>query len=61
MTTHSHYPHTNQQRRAKAVYGTLRTKRPMVELFAAELCLLALFALAAAGIVGLRAWLALAN
>lgn len=61
MTTHSHYPHTNQQRRAKAVYGTLPSKRPMVRLFAAELCLLGLIALAAAGFIGLRAWLTLAN
>ncbi|MDR6870021.1 hypothetical protein J2Y55_001014 [Bosea sp. BE125] len=61
MTTHSHYPHTNQQRRAKAVYGTLRSKRPMVGLFAAELCMLGLITLAAAGFIGLRAWLTVAN
>ncbi len=61
MTTHSHDPNPNQQRRAKAAYGTLRSKRPMAGLFAAELCMLGLIALAAAGFIGLRSWLSLAS
>ncbi len=55
MNAFSPYPRTSQQQRARAVYGTLRTKRPMVRLIAAELGIFALLALIVAGVVGLRA------
>lgn len=55
MTAYSHYPRTSQQQRARAVYRTLRGKRPMVGLIAAELGIFALLALIVAGVIGLRA------
>ncbi|AMJ60761.1 hypothetical protein [Bosea sp. PAMC 26642] len=61
MTMQTHSAHTSQQRRAQAVYGTLRGRRPMIGLIAAELGVLALITLAIAGFIGLRAWFALAN
>ncbi len=61
MTAYSHYPRTSQQQRARAVYGTLRTKRPMVGLIAAELGIFALLALIVAGVIGLRALTSLAG
>ncbi len=61
MNTQMSHAYTTQQRRARAVYGAIRSKRPMIGLLAAELGLLALVTLGIAGFIGLRAWLALAN
>jgi hypothetical protein len=60
MNARTPYPDTRQQRRARAVYGTMK-RRPMVGLVAAELGVLALLTLVVAGIIGVRAWLALAG
>jgi len=59
MNTQSPFPHTPRSRRARAVYGSQRTRRPTTGLIAAELGVLALVALAIAGSIGLRAWLSL--
>ncbi len=54
-------PHAREARRARAVYGTLRTTRangiagagPLL----AELAMLAVFLLVVVGVIALRAWL----
>jgi len=61
MSTETALNRNAPQRRAHAVYASLARRRPMVGIFCAEMVALALFALAAAGIIGLRAWLALPN
>lgn len=67
MNMHTPAAHTRQMRRARAVYGALRTGRPNDVLGSArskggtllpEMVALAVFAMAAAGIIALRAWLA---
>ena len=52
---------TSQQRRARAVYDSVASCRPVVGILCAEMVALAVFALAAAAILGLRAWFALPN
>jgi hypothetical protein len=52
---------TSQQRRARAVYDSVAGRRPVVGLLCAEMVALAVVALAAAAIIGLRAWFALPN
>ena len=61
MNAYARYAGTRQQRRALAIYATLRTRRPMVGLVAAELGVLALLTLVVAGIIGVRAWLGVAG
>lgn len=61
MSTETALNRNAQQRRARAVYRSLVNHRPMVGILCAEMVALALFALAAAGLIGLRAWLALPN
>ncbi len=56
MDTQMPFPRTTQSRRARAVYGSLRTRRPTTGLIVAELGVLALVTLAIAGFIGLRAW-----
>ncbi len=67
MNMHTPAAYTRQMRRARAVYGALRTERRTDGLASApskgvtmlpELAALAAFAIAAAGIIALRAWLA---
>jgi hypothetical protein len=52
---------TSQQRRARAVYDSVASRRPIVGILCAEMVALAVFALAAAAFIGLRAWFALPN
>ena len=61
MSTETALKRNSQQRRAHAVYASLAHKRPMVGILCAEMVALAVFALAAASFIGLRAWLALPN
>ena len=53
--------HAREVRRARAVYGTLRTTRSNsthgVGSWLADLALLAVFLLVAAGVIALRVWL----
>ena len=67
MNMHTSAALSRQMRRARAVYGALRTGRPNDALGSArskagtmlpEMVALAVFATAAAGIIALRAWLA---
>lgn len=46
------------QRRARTVYGASRKTRPVIGILAAELCVLAFVAFAAAGLIGIAGWLA---
>lgn len=59
MNMKTQFAHTTQSRRARAVYGSQRTRRPTTGLIAAELGVLALVTLAIAGFIGLRAWFSL--
>ena len=52
---------TSQQRRARAVYDSVASRRPVVGILCAEMVALAVLALAAAAVLGLRAWFALPN
>ena len=52
--------YTKHQRRSRAVYGTLRQRRSPAGVLAAEFMLLAAVALGVAGVIALRAWLAVA-
>ncbi len=52
--------YTKHQRRSRAVYGTLRQHRSPAGVLAVEFVLLAAVALGVAGLIGLRAWLAVA-
>ena len=61
MSTETALKRNSQQRRASAVYSSLAHKRPMIGIFCAEMVALAVLTLAIAGIIGLRAWLALPN
>ncbi|WP_332699872.1 hypothetical protein [Bosea sp. (in: a-proteobacteria)] len=61
MSTETALNRNAQQRRARAVYSSIAHNRPVVGILCAEMVALALFALAAAGFIGLRAWLALPN
>ncbi|WP_147283777.1 hypothetical protein [Bosea caraganae] len=56
--TNAYTPH---QRRARAVYRSIATKRPQVGILAAELAVLAVMMLVAAGLVALRTWLMMPN
>lgn len=61
MSTETALKRNAQQRRANAVYSSLAHKRPMIGILCAEMVALAVLTLAIAGIIGLRAWLALPN
>lgn len=61
MTIDVTHAYTSQQRRARAVYRSIADKRPQVGILAAELAVLALMMLVAAGLVGLRTWLMMPN
>ncbi len=67
MNMHTPAAHTRQMRRARAVHAALRTGRASDAAGSArskggtilpELAALTVFAMAAAGIIALRAWLA---
>jgi len=61
MSISTNLSRTSQQRRARAVYDSVAGRRPVVGIFCAEMVALAVFALAAAGILGMRAMFALPN
>lgn len=61
MLTDTALSRTARQRRARAVYDSVASRRPAVGILCAEMVALAVFALAAAAFIGLRAWLALPN
>lgn len=61
MLTDTALSRNARQRRARAVYDSVARRRPAVGILCAEMVALAVFALAAAAFMGLRAWLALPN
>ena len=61
MLTDTALSRTARQRRARVVYDSVASRRPVVGILCAEMVALAAFALAAAALIGLRAWLALPN
>ena len=61
MTIDVTHAYTSQQRRARAVYRSIAGKRPQVGILAAELAVLALMMIVAAGLVALRTWLMMPN
>lgn len=61
MTLDATHAFTSHQRRARAVYRSVATRRPQIGVLAAELAVLALMMLVAAGFVALRTWVMMPN